>query len=168
MKRVRSHKELPESALKYILEAFIPYTDANIKLAFKPAWFFRDLERIDRNRRYKKETLKKAYYKAVKANLIELDDKGVPRLTTKGQVYLKPFRPKRLKGSKLMVIFDIPEVQRSKRNHLRLLLVELKFKQVQKSVWVSDYDSREYLQEEIRVYKLAQYVEIYEAKKLNT
>jgi len=50
MKRSRSTKVLPNTALAYVLESLIPYSDANIKLAFKPHLFFNDLENIARQK----------------------------------------------------------------------------------------------------------------------
>lgn len=65
-----------------------------------------------------------------------------------------------------MVIFDIPENERNLRDHLRLLLKELKFKKVQQSVWVCKYDFREYITAEIKENGLQKYVQVYESRKI--
>lgn len=65
-----------------------------------------------------------------------------------------------------MVIFDIAEKDRAKRSHLRLLLKELSFQQVQKSVWISSQDHREYIQVEIDALNLKESVLLYEARQL--
>lgn len=154
------NKELPNSCLRYILEGLIPYTKANMKLTFRPHQFFNDLEKISKR---KERSLRNAFYKATKQGFIEAGDDGIPRLTKKGRAAIKPYRPKILKNAKLMVIFDIPEIASWKRRHIRLLLKELSFQQIQKSVWESEYDHREYLTAEIRNLKLENCIKVYEA-----
>lgn len=153
------------SATQYVLSGLIPYTEANLKLTFKPSVFFNDLEKLDQIKAGKK-TLKSAYYRAIKQGLVEIDEQKIPRLTKKGLKKVKPYKPERLKGSRLMVIFDIPEERRYKRNRLRTLLRELSFNQVQKSVWTSDYDHRQYLRAEIADMQLQEYVKVYEASQI--
>lgn len=153
------------SATHYILAGLIPYTEANIKLSFKPSAFFSDLEKLDKVNTSRK-VLQNAYYRAIKRGQIIFDDQGIPRLTPLGIRKIKLFKPKKLKSSKLMIIFDIPEAEKYKRNHLRTLLKELSFKQVQKSVWMSEYDTREYLHMEIKQYGLQPFVQIFEARSI--
>ncbi|HTE22525.1 MAG TPA: hypothetical protein VK674_05800 [Candidatus Limnocylindria bacterium] len=170
MKRSRSTKDLPNSALAYVLEALIPYSDANVKLAFKPHLFFNDLENIARQKQslsYRRQTLRNAFYHAKRSGFIEFSKSGGPRLTRKGEAYLKPYEPSKLGDSaRLMVIFDIPEEQRAKRRYLRLILRQLKFKMVQQSVWISKYDCKTILHDEIEAYELQAYVQIYECVRL--
>lgn len=163
---LRKFSKKQDTALIYILKGLlVPYSDANIKLSFKPNLFFNDLERISNN---KKQTIRNAYYKAIKHGLIEIGSDEVPRLTDKGRRKIKPYKPKYLgKAAKLIVIFDIPETEGYKRRHLRLLLRELSFEQIQKSVWGSSYDHRKYLKAEILEYGLDSYVEVYESRKIN-
>ncbi len=149
----------------YLLGALVPYTEPNLKLSFQPSAFFDDLEKISRLKA-SRASLRTAYHRAIKKGLIELDGHGLPRLSAKGQRKIKPFHAKKLKGAKLMVVFDIPEIDRLKRNRLRLLLRELSFQQVQKSVWMSENDHREYLKAEIKEYKLEKYVEVLEARSI--
>ncbi|HSX36727.1 MAG TPA: hypothetical protein VLG13_01225 [Patescibacteria group bacterium] len=157
-------KELPKTALEYVLRGLIPYTEANIKLAFKPNLFFNDLAKISRSR---DATLRTAYNRGRKRGLIELDELGIPKLTARGFHHVQHFEAKHLGlSARLMVIFDIPENESWKRQHLRRLLRELKFKQIQKSVWASEYDYREVLQEEIETLKLQKCVQTYEALRL--
>jgi DNA-binding transcriptional regulator PaaX len=156
-------KSLPGSTLEYILWALVPYSEPNLKLAFKPNLFFNDLERISRR---KQQTLRNTYYKALNHGLVEIDSDKTPRLTTKGNFQLKRFRPQKLKNAELMVIFDIPESQRHLRRRLRAILNEFKFKLVQKSVWVSRYDCQEYLKLELKQYNLEPHVFLYEASRL--
>jgi CRISPR-associated endonuclease Cas2 len=146
---------------KYVLEALIPYSRANLRLTYKPSTFFYELEKLSRE---KTRTLQSAYYRAIKKGLIELDDQGCPRLTEKGRLNIARYKPKTLgKDAYLVVVFDIDESDRFKRTHLRALLIELSFKKVQQSVWMTRYDHRAYLAMEIREYGLERNAKIYEA-----
>lgn len=170
MKQYKNEKERLgnkySSPMHYILSGLIPYTEANLKLAFRPHAFFNDLEKID-SIKANKQSLKSAYYRAVKRGLIVLDDAGNPRLTEKGRRKIQPYKPVKLKiGARLIVIFDIPEQERYKRTRMRTLLRELSFQQIQKSVWESRYDHREYLRLEIAEMQLHEYVKVYEASQI--
>lgn len=152
-------------ATKYLLEAFIPYTKANLKLVYKPSAFFDEHEKLSRT---KQQTLKSAYYRAIKKGLLEVDNHGVPRLTAKGERVIKIYKPAKLPPEAcLLVVFDIKEAERFKRNHLRALLRELSFNKVQQSVWMSRYDHREYLAMELKEYGLENSVIVYEALQLS-
>lgn len=153
------------SATHYILSGLIPYTEANLKLAFKPSLFFNDLEKLGEVKASRK-TLENAYYRSIKNRLININSKGTPALTDKGYKKLKPFKPIELKNSHLMVIFDIPEEIRHKRRKLRYILRQLEFRQVQKSVWVTKLDVRKYLRTKINLYSLSPYVKIYEVSEI--
>lgn len=158
-----NHK-LPKSALEYVLKGLIPYTEANIKLTFKPALFFNDLAKISRAKR---PAIKNAYYRAQRQGLVAFDDTGIPRLTLEGQRRAQPFVAAQLGNeAQLMVMFDIPEDVAWKRRRLRSLLHELGFEQVQKSIWRSQYDYREILAAEIKQYDLQAYVLVYEGVQL--
>lgn len=150
------------SSIGFLLEALLPYSDANLKLAYKPSQFFRDLEKVSN---YKKRSLQNAFYVLKKRGLVECED-GIPHLTAKGYAQLQLYKPEKLAGAYLMVIFDIPENDRNKRQKLRLLLRELRFVQTQKSVWMSEYECRDYLKAEIDDLKLGDYVKVFEAHQL--
>jgi DNA-binding transcriptional regulator PaaX len=155
------HKQ--KTVLRYILEGLIPYSEANLKLSFKPSQFFNDLEKISSRN---SQSIKNAYYDAVKSGLIEFDENNIPRLTEKGMHKSKRFDPKKLKTAKLIVMFDIPELDRWKRQRLRALLKELRFRQIQKSVWQTEYDYRDYIKAEIASFGLENSVLIYEARQI--
>lgn len=157
--------ELPKTTLEYVLWSLLPYSQMNLKLAFKPHLFFNDLEKISRRR---KQSIRNVYYKAIKSGLIEYGSDKMPRLTEKGRSKLQRYQPKKLAGGQLMVVFDIPEKQRTKRQRLRTVLREFKFQQIQKSVWVSQYDCEQYLRMEIQQSRLEEYAVIYEARRLQS
>lgn len=152
---------LPDSALRYVLEALVPYTEANLKLAFSPHRFFNDLDRICDNK-YSRSSLSKAYYHARSTGLVDVNETGLS-ITNKGKQALSPYMPLRIHGACVLVVFDIPEVERAKRRYLRTLLYELKFTRLQQSVWKSDYDCVEILQKEIAEQSLEKCVEVFEA-----
>ena len=159
----RQHGVLPNSALRYTLSALVPYTKANLELTFKPGTFFSELERIDKGE-YSRAAISKAYYEAKRKRLIVIGDDGSLTLSEKALKGIQPFRPKKLKGAHVMVVFDIPESENRKRQWFRLLLRELKFVQIQKSVWTSEYDCFEVLSAGIIDQQLEDYVRIFEAR----
>ena len=69
-------------------------------------------------------------------------------------------RKKLPKGQWLMVFFDIPETRRRDRNFLRSVLINLGFEQLQKSVWISPFDTQELLRDFIRDNNLGQFVKL--------
>lgn len=173
MRRCMSQKPLPQTALRYVLESLIPYTDANLKLAFSPNLFFNDLENIAKQKQrttekvYKKQTIRNAYYRAKRESLITFDQQSRPQLSATARYLLEPYHPIKLgDGSYILVTFDIPEKRRHDRNHFRGLLLQLNFTKVQKSVWKSQYDCKAILEVEIDYHHLHQYVHIYEALRI--
>lgn len=150
------------STTYYVIKALIPYTDENLKLIFMPAEFFKKLkEQSDFNER----SLQNSFYKLMKEGSVQLED-GRPLLTEKGVELLELYEPELLKNASLMVVFDIPESERNKRYMLRSLLKQLRFVQIQKSVWLTKYECRKYLAAEIDDLDLSDYVQIYESRRL--
>lgn len=153
-----------KSTLEYVLLSLVPFSEPNLKLAFKPNLFFKDLEKAQDEQHAK---LRSAYYRAIRSGHVEIGDDHIPRLTEKGRRKIRPFVAKKLgKDAKLMVIFDVPESERAKRDRLRIILHDCEFTKVQKSVWVSDYDYRDLLHSEISEQGLETYVQVYEANRL--
>lgn len=155
--------ELPKSALVYILKGLIPYTDANLKLAFSPNRFFNDLEKISQ---YKKSTFKTTMWRAENRGYIRRV-KNSYQLTELGKNKIKPYTAKKLeKEARLMIIFDIPENKAHLRNQLRWLLRQWDFYQIQKSVWATAKDYKKDLITAIEQLGLEDWVELYESAKL--
>ena len=152
------------SSTKYILSGLVPFTDANLKLAFKPNLFFNDLAKISGR---KEATLRNEFYRLKAKGYFKVSDYKHIELSDKAILELQRYQPQQLTNAVLMVIFDIPEVERSKRNYLRITLRQLKFEQVQKSVWVTKYECRDYLNNEIKLNNLQQYIHIYESKLIS-
>ena len=80
---------------------------------------------------------------------------------------MQPFVATKLaKNVQLMVIFDIPEDDARVRRRLRLLLNEWQFTQVQKSVWVSDFDYETVLVQAVKELGLEKCVQIFECARM--
>lgn len=153
----------PTSALQYVLLALIPFTDSNLKLAFKPNAFFNDLERISG---IKNQTLRSAYSRAKHRHDI-IYENGAVQLSLRARQQVQPFIAKKIKNGLLMVIFDIPEGLTGRRRSFRTVLQSLEFQQVQKSVWVTQNDHRAIIIDTIDALAIHDYVEVYEAAKVN-
>jgi len=70
------------------------------------------------------------------------------------------------RGNKfIIVVFDIPEIQKRKRNWLRAALKNLDFKMVQKSVWFGRVKIPKEFLDHLCEMKLIDYVEIFEISK---
>ena len=154
------------STAHYMLSSLIPYTEANLNLAFHPNKFFNDLDKLS-GRKYKTGTLKVNYYRAIKQGLVQVDGDGIPRLTEKGNRQLRRYEPRKLKGeASVLVIFDIPEEERALRDRLRITLRELRFVQIQQSVWRSEYDVVDHLVDDLEASGLREYVQIHESIRI--
>jgi len=160
---VNHRRRKKQSALVFILKGLMPYSRENLMLSFSPNRFFNELEKVSG---YKQNTLKNAYWRAQKQGFIKETEK-ITKLTAKGIKEVRPFTAKRLgKNARLMVIFDIPELQAGKRRQLRDILKLWGFKQIQKSVWTTDRDHRTLLIELIADLNLGGCVEVYEGSRL--
>lgn len=68
----------------------------------------------------------------------------------------------------VIIIFDIPEKERSKRNWLRSVLINFKFKMLQKSVWMGKYKIPKEFISDLKEYEILDYVEIFVVSKSGT
>jgi hypothetical protein len=66
----------------------------------------------------------------------------------------------------IVVIFDIPEKWREKRNWLRLVLIELGYAMLQKSVWKGEYSIPEQLLIDLKNLSLLPYVKFFTAENM--
>ncbi|OGL26464.1 hypothetical protein A3E49_00910 [Candidatus Saccharibacteria bacterium RIFCSPHIGHO2_12_FULL_49_19] len=158
-----NYRQREKSALVFVLKAFIPYSEANVMLAFKPNKFFNELEKISR---YKRATLEAAMREAQRQKMIKLQeirDERIIRLTARGRRTVRPFVAKKLPGdTRLMVSFDIPEDMAVQRAKFRRVLKDWHFKQAQKSVWLTSYDHKQSVKELIGELDIANFVQLYE------
>jgi len=142
-----------------VLKALIPYTEQNLKLAFKPNLFFNDLERLTQSNR---QTLANTLSRTKRQGLVE-NRGGIPVLTKKGLTKLKELQSPDLLAGWLLVSFDIPEARRHDRYALRSYLRMHGFRQLHKSLWANEHDYTQELKDVITELKLGQYVGIFVA-----
>ena len=143
-----------------------PFAPRTTREAFDSEYYhlWREWERKLSRRRFSKLVyyLKKKGWIKVKVlegkKAILLTPKGVQKITK--LKYKKLKKKKRKDGRWEMVIFDIPETKRQKRDSLRELLKLLGYSQLQKSIWVSPYDVLEETQKIIINLKLEKHVRL--------
>lgn len=123
-----------------MLDAFFP-----AKYPYAALW--RPLLGLDRAKRLRKETVAATLWRLKQEGLVErIGAKKIARwrLTSKGTVRLKyesslqTKQPPVSDGIVRLVIFDIPESGRRKRDVVREQLIGYGFRQLQKSVWIGD------------------------------
>jgi len=152
-----------KSATHYVLIGLIPFSEPNLKLAFKPSTFFNELERINNiSPNASRNALRRLHTKG----LVIYDEQNIPRLTDKGKKAVRPYVSKKLTGSHIMVVFDVPEYERWKRRQIRAVLREFSFVQIQKSVWMSPLDCAKYIKEVVSDLSLKASVKIYESREI--
>ncbi len=112
--------------------------------------------------------LKKTINNLKYSNLIKtkkIGKKLIISLTDKGQMSSLSLQLRQAERhhNKLytVVIFDIPETQRSARRHFRLLLRQGEFKKLQQSVWVSPRDNFQLLTNFIKQHQLNKWVNVF-------
>ncbi len=76
--------------------------------------------------------------------------------------------PKTGSGKYIIVVFDIPETIRKKRDWLRSVLKNLEFEMIQKSVWMGKNTIPRKLLEDCDRLRILDYIEIFEASKLGS
>lgn len=157
-----SKQEKDQSALGYVLESLVPFTDANTKIVFRPSAFFAEL---DRKGKIASGTLRSTYYRAKAQGLIKVEGSAVA-LSARAydKLHLHP-AVQLAKGQCILVTFDIPEEYAGKRRQLRSLLKELKFVQEQRSVWACTYDHKGLVQDLVNELSIDMYVRIYIAQE---
>jgi len=117
--------------------------------------------------------------KLKKENLIIKNKKGKITITAKGENYikLKQKNPSWLKQyinenpfneEILLVIFDIPERQRNKRDWIRFQLERFGFKILQKSVWWGTAALPKEFVKDLKKYEIIDFVHIFSVKKKGT
>lgn len=67
-----------------------------------------------------------------------------------------------------ILIFDIPERKRKFRDNLRITLLNIGFRQLQKSVWIFPYDVIDYLYDIVFGFKEGDWFEYIEANKISS
>ena len=127
-----------------------------------------------------RQRILKLLYKLRKEGLINITKKGENKIwktTKKGEekieslenkLFIKPnYEVQNSKQAKI-IAFDIPEKERIKRNWLRMALKQLKFKMVQKSVWIGNSILPEDFLIDLQKLDILPYLEIFAVTKSGT
>lgn len=120
------------------LDAFFPpnYPEAAI---------WRPLLGLDAKRKISRQTVATILWRLKREGLVERakDKKYTWLLTKKGRqfhnVSQEKLKPPQKDGATRLVVFDIPEQERKKRDAIRAELVAARYEQLQKSVWIGEY-----------------------------
>src|SRR3989344_8207461 len=94
---------------------------------------------------------------------VSLEEKGEKKMAKYSLAKILEYKRKQKKwdGKWFMVFFDIPEIQRIKRNYLRKFLKSIGFYQYQQSVYLFPYECRnviEYLRKIVEAGKYTKYI----------
>ncbi len=143
-----------KSVTAEILKALVPYSEQNLKLAFKPGLFFRDLEHLTQANR---NTLAATMSRAKRVGWV-IERNGVPILSKTGRAKIQEVSKADLLQGWLLLTYDIPETRRADRDRLASDLKRLNFKRLQKSTWYTNEDYVDALKELITNLKIGQHV----------
>ena len=153
------------------------------KLDYKLSKRKRERESKTAERELKKQEKQKYYnllFYLKKAGLVEEKHKDRKKffiLTKKGKNKLillknknneklpKNFYEKEKNSKFTIVIFDIPEIERRKRDWLRMVLKNLDLKMIQKSVWMGKVKIPKEFLDDLFKLKLIDFVEVFEISK---
>jgi phenylacetic acid degradation operon negative regulatory protein len=132
-------------------------------------------------REYTKKGLRDAIYSLKKDGLISRASTGEISITTEGRKFLSKVKKEILPIGKYVnskeilpdkslkiIIFDIPEKERRKRDWLRSVIKNLGFRQLQQSVWAGNNPIPEDFIEDLNEFNLLQFVEIFSVGKRGT
>lgn len=101
----------------------------------------------------------------------KLSDKYETTLTDNGMIEylrLKLIHCDKLPSDEVtMVIFDIPESQKHIRKQLRRFLEQICFMPIQKSVWISQFDSAQILSKIFKLNKRQNWIQVFNARRIN-
>lgn len=122
------------------LDAFFPPN-----YSYTAIW--RPLLGLDKKRKISRQTIATILWRLKREGLVERtrtqDKKSAWLLTKKGKEFCnaskEKLKPPRKDGIMRLVIFDIPERERKKRDAIRMELIAAQYTQLQKSVWTGEY-----------------------------
>lgn len=138
-----------------------------------------NIERDYKNKR--KNNLQSLLYQLKKQGFIKKEDRkrgGLWIITLAGKKQLeklkqteklpKLFYKKEIDDGLNIVIFDIPEKYKTKRNWLRRCLLELEFIMLQKSVWTGKNKLPEEFLKDLEELKIIEFIHIFKVSKTGT
>lgn len=150
-----------------ILESFFP-------AKYPEARLWRSLLGLDPARPFSRRSFSSILSRLRSEGLVERSGsykQTLWRLTSRGRKYLEEHREETLPskdGVTRLVIFDIPESQRSKRAVLRSELMGFKYMQLQKSVWMGESPLPDKFIHLLGILHLRKFVHIFSVKAEGT
>jgi len=144
MNKKVKEKPLSEKVLNFLGEKSLEFLDAGFKIIFDPEDLIKTYwgGSMYKNFSYVPHTiysLKRSPYFKQEGKKFYVTEKGRMRII-KNIIRNKNIQGKKLSGSWLGIIFDIPEVNRRERAFLRRELNMAGCKELQKSVWITPFD----------------------------
>jgi len=109
------------------------------------------------------------FYELKRHGYVELSEGDSVKLTNKAKIKIidKISGPERHDGKLRLVSFDIPEIKKVNRNNFRRAIKKMGFKQVQKSLWISNRNVGELVDAAAKEYKVSDYVAYFVAERSN-
>lgn len=116
-----------------------------------------------------KQQSRQMVYTLKKQKYTELGEGDSVKLTGKAKIRIidKISNTKTSDGKYRLISFDIPETKRSNRNNFRRAIKRIGFKQVQKSLWVSDRNVVDLVELAIQEYAVDDYVAYFLSDRSN-
>jgi len=151
-----------------------------LSLTRRPDYYFRILKKVSKewkeiNERYLRETIKRLYrsklidYKEANDGIVELtlSEKGKNKILKYNLDRIEIKKPARWDKLWRLVIFDIPEEERTGRMALAAKLKELGFYPLQKSVFIHPYECKDEIDFITEIFDLAPYVRFLRVKDID-
>lgn len=132
-----------------------------------------------KNLKVEEEKIKKSLKSLEKKEIIELEEKGdkvFVRLKDKNNLTVIKYSTKALldfkrkeknwNGKWFLVFFDVPEIQRNKRNYLRKYLIDIGFYRYQQSIYIFPYECEKEIMLIKKIVEGAKYMKYIIAEKI--
>ncbi len=132
-----------------------------------------------RNLKVEEEKIRKSLESLEKKEIIDLEEKGdevfvrlkdknnltVIKYSTKALLDFKK-KEKNWNGKWFLVFFDVPEIQRNKRNYLRKYLIDIGFYRYQQSIYIFPYECEREIMLIKKIVEGAKYMKYIVAEKI--
>lgn len=141
---------------------------------YPEARLWRSILGLDGSHEFRQETFSSLLCRLRAQGLVQRSGfprSGTWRITERGSQLLSDSRPPtrlRSDGVQRLVIFDIPERERRKRDAIRLELVGAGFTQLQKSVWQGDHPLPKDFIELVDALNIRPYIHIFSVRESGT
>jgi phenylacetic acid degradation operon negative regulatory protein len=164
------NKEENYSTLEYLLLAFVPFSGPNTDLLYRRGRFMRKISGMTGS---SVNSIESTITRAKKNGYLEeVEEKGREglKITNKGRVKILKLlisdKKEKWDDQWRIIVFDIPENKRKTRDNFRRILKELRFKKMQRSVWICPYDRTEELEMVIDELYIRPYIQYFISKSV--